>query len=111
MSDEYRDATEVDRADPGVEDQARRNFLSRAGRFAAVTPPAITLLLGTSLGSQAIAASNGGRPRSGWYKKPRHRIDPPGHKKKFKRVAKVKRVVRSTKGKKLLRTPRRAALR
>lgn len=43
-------------------DAARRQFLGKAGRFAAVTPPAITLLLGTSLGSQAIAGSNGSRP-------------------------------------------------
>ena len=41
------------------EDRARRAFLGKAGRFAAVTPPAITLLLGTSLGSRAIAGSNG----------------------------------------------------
>ena len=38
------------------EDQARRDFLKKAGRFAVVTPPAITLLLGTSLNSRAIAA-------------------------------------------------------
>jgi hypothetical protein len=36
------------------EDQARRNFLKRAGKFAVVTPPAITLLLGTSVNSRAI---------------------------------------------------------
>jgi hypothetical protein len=35
----------------------RRNFLKSAGRFAAVTPPAITLLLSTSLTSDAIAGS------------------------------------------------------
>ena len=44
------------------EDQARRDFLKKAGRFAAVTPPAITLLLGTSLNSKAIAKSSGGHP-------------------------------------------------
>ncbi|RJT37631.1 hypothetical protein D3227_18110 [Mesorhizobium waimense] len=31
-------------------------------RFAAVTPPAITLLLGTSLNSKAIAHSSGSGP-------------------------------------------------
>jgi hypothetical protein len=44
----------------------RRNFLKSAGRFAAVTPPAITLLLSTSLTSDAIAHSGGkghGGPR------------------------------------------------
>jgi len=35
----------------------RRKFLISAGRFAAVTPPAITLLLSTSLTSDAIAHS------------------------------------------------------
>jgi hypothetical protein len=35
----------------------RRQFLISAGRFAAVTPPAITLLLSTSLTSDAIASS------------------------------------------------------
>jgi hypothetical protein len=37
------------------EAQARRDFLKKAGRFAVVTPPAITLLLGTSLNSRAIS--------------------------------------------------------
>jgi hypothetical protein len=41
------------------EDHARRDFLKKAGRFAVVTPPAITLLLGTSLNSRAIAHSGG----------------------------------------------------
>ncbi|TGP26448.1 MULTISPECIES: hypothetical protein [unclassified Mesorhizobium] len=41
------------------EAEARRDFLKKAGRFAAVTPPAITLLLGTSLTSKAIAKSGG----------------------------------------------------
>jgi hypothetical protein len=48
------------------EAQARRDFLKKAGRFAAVTPPAITLLLGTSLNSRAIAKSGGSRPGHGW---------------------------------------------
>ena len=56
------------------EDQARREFLRKAGRFAVVTPPAITLLLGTSLNSRAIAMSSGsgggsggkGGARPGW---------------------------------------------
>ena len=37
----------------------RRKFLSALGRFSVVTPPAITLLLSTSLTSQAIAHSGG----------------------------------------------------
>ena len=55
-------ASEDSGAGPQSEDQARRAFLKKAGKFVAVTPPAITLLLGTSLGSEAIAASSGSRP-------------------------------------------------
>lgn len=39
---------------------ARREFLASCGKFAAVTPPAITLLLSTSMSSTATAASGGG---------------------------------------------------
>jgi hypothetical protein len=35
----------------------RRAFLAKAGKFAAVTPPVMTMLLSTSLTSPAIAAS------------------------------------------------------
>ena len=42
--------------DNEIED--RRKFLIACGRFAAVTPPAMTLLLSTSLTSTAIARSN-----------------------------------------------------
>jgi len=35
----------------------RRQFLLKAGRFAAVVPPAMTLLLSTTMSSEAIAAS------------------------------------------------------
>ncbi|MDX8466865.1 hypothetical protein RFM26_14320 [Mesorhizobium sp. VK23B] len=59
------------------EAQARRDFLKKAGRFAAVTPPAITLLLGTSLNSKAIAQS-GGRPGNGWGDKNHIHYGPPG---------------------------------
>ena len=66
------------------EDQARRDFLKKAGRFAVVTPPAITLLLGTSLNSRAIAhsAGSGGkgssRPGHGWGDSNHTHIGPPG---------------------------------
>jgi len=40
-------------------DDDRRKFLAACGRFAAVTPPAITLLLSTPLNSDAVAASSG----------------------------------------------------
>jgi hypothetical protein len=40
-----------------IEIEDRRKFLIACGRFAAVTPPAMTLLLSTSLTSTAIARS------------------------------------------------------
>jgi ABC-type Zn2+ transport system substrate-binding protein/surface adhesin len=48
-----------------VED--RRKFLATCGKFAVVTPPAITMLLSTSLNSTAIANS-GGRGDSGEHR-------------------------------------------
>jgi hypothetical protein len=42
---------------PAKEDEDRREFLKMCGRFAAVTPPSMTLLLSTSLTSTAIARS------------------------------------------------------
>jgi len=42
----------------------RRDFASSLGRFALVTPPAVTMLLSTSLNSAAIAKSGGNdKPR------------------------------------------------
>ncbi|KFG90111.1 hypothetical protein BV98_002054 [Sphingobium herbicidovorans NBRC 16415] len=38
----------------------RRRFLQSCGRFAVTVPPAITVMLSTSLLSDAIAASSGG---------------------------------------------------
>jgi hypothetical protein len=47
------------------ESPGRRRFLSRTGRFAAVTTPAVTLLLSTSLeaGATSLAASGKGRTK------------------------------------------------
>lgn len=42
----------------GIED--RRKFLAACGKFAVVTPPAITMLLSTSLSSSAVATSGAG---------------------------------------------------
>lgn len=41
----------------GSENEDRREFLKSCGKFAVVTPPAMTLLLSTSLSSTAIARS------------------------------------------------------
>lgn len=43
----------------------RRKFLASCGKFAIVTPPAITMLLSTSLNSTAVAHSNGGGGNGG----------------------------------------------
>jgi hypothetical protein len=40
-------------------DEDRRKFLSACGKLAIVTPPALTLLLSTSLNSEAVAKSGG----------------------------------------------------
>lgn len=40
-------------------DHNRRDFLKSTGRFAATVPPAMTVLLSTSLSSPAIAQSSG----------------------------------------------------
>ena len=45
--------------EPGIEED-RRKFLATCGRFAAVTTPALTILLSTSLNTDAIASSVGG---------------------------------------------------
>ena len=42
-------------------DADRRKFLASCGKFAAVTPPVLTVLLSTSLTSDAIASSGRGR--------------------------------------------------
>ncbi|PST27305.1 hypothetical protein C7U60_03280 [Mesorhizobium plurifarium] len=48
---------------PSRNDEDRREFLKSCGRFAVVTPPAVTMLLSTSLTSNAIAKSGGGGGR------------------------------------------------
>ena len=45
-------------------DADRRAFLAKCGRFATVVPPAMTVLLSTSLSSNAIARSSGGEGNS-----------------------------------------------
>ena len=46
-------------------DEDRRKFLAALGKFAVVTPPAITVLLSTSLNSTAIANSGQGQNDQG----------------------------------------------
>jgi hypothetical protein len=44
---------------PTDANEDRRQFLASCGKFAVVTPPAITMLLSTSLNSTAVAHSSG----------------------------------------------------
>jgi hypothetical protein len=44
----------------------RRKFLAVCGRFAVITPPAMSILLSTSLTSTAIASSGGGNGNNGF---------------------------------------------
>lgn len=61
MSGEDRDKLEAS----GPADEDRRKFLAACGKFAVVTPPALTVLLSTSLNSEAVTRSGGGRdPRT-----------------------------------------------
>jgi hypothetical protein len=48
---------------PDSAGEDRRKFLATCGKFAIVTPPALTLLLSTSLNSTAIASSSGNNGR------------------------------------------------
>ncbi|WEX75059.1 hypothetical protein PYH37_000402 [Sinorhizobium numidicum] len=50
---------------PSRSDEDRREFLKSCGRFAAVTPPLVTMLLSTSLTSDAIAKSGSGKGGKG----------------------------------------------
>lgn len=50
---------------PKQADLARRAFLESCGKFAVVTPPAISLLLSTTLASPAVAASGGSSGSNG----------------------------------------------
>jgi hypothetical protein len=56
---QHVDESPIDTSTPVDDD--RRKFLAACGKFAVVTPPALTVLLSTSLNSKAIAHS-GGRP-------------------------------------------------
>ena len=55
----------------------RREFLKKCGRFAVITPPAVTFLLSTSMSSKAIAASSG-RPGNGFGDGNHDHYGPPG---------------------------------
>jgi hypothetical protein len=68
---------------PPSEDNDRREFLKKCGRFAAITPPAVTMLLSTSLNSKAIAGTSGrtgslSRPGNGWGDQNHQHSGPPG---------------------------------
>jgi hypothetical protein len=56
--------TDVQNSDDRANED-RRKFLATCGKFAVVTPPSITVLLSTSLTSDAIAASGARSDRGG----------------------------------------------
>jgi len=73
-------------AQPPSNDDDRREFLKKCGRFAAVTPPAVTMLLSTTLNSKAIAGTSGrpgnlSRPGNGWGDTNHEHFGPPGRNK------------------------------
>ncbi len=70
---------------PDEANEDRRKFLASCGRFAAVTPPAITMLLSTSLSSEAIAHSGGRGHWGGPGRKHRDWDDRPGRGKDWNR--------------------------
>jgi hypothetical protein len=45
---------------------ARRKFLEKAGKFAAVTPPAVAVLLATTKANYAVASSGSSHPNNGF---------------------------------------------
>jgi hypothetical protein len=63
----------------------RRDFVKGLGKFATLTPPAVTMLLHVSMNSPAVAGSGGkhggGKPGWGYGAKTRH-TGPPGLSKK-----------------------------
>jgi hypothetical protein len=58
--------------------EARREFLKKCGRFAALTPPAMALLLSvSSVPQEANASTIGHQPPGGSHKSPRPPFWPP----------------------------------
>lgn len=56
----------MDQRDDSEMFEARRRFLAKCGKFAAVTPPAMTLLLTSTHQSYAVAGSNNGFGNGGF---------------------------------------------
>lgn len=64
--------------DPNLSiNEDRRQFVGKCGKFAAITPPVITMLLSTSMNSAAIAASGKGNNGVGNGLDPQPPGDPP----------------------------------
>ena len=76
MKVETSNMSDNDRISGTSADEDRRKFLATCGKFAAVTPPAITMLLSTSLNSKAIARSgNNGYGNGGGDGSPNGKTD------------------------------------
>ena len=50
----------MDKSTEHTELEARRRFLAKCGKFAAITPPAMAVLLSSTAQNYAVAASGGG---------------------------------------------------
>jgi hypothetical protein len=50
----------MDKLTESAEVEARRRFLAKCGKFALITPPAMTVLLSSTAQNYAVAASGGG---------------------------------------------------
>jgi len=68
-----------------LDEQARREFLVKAGRFAVITPPALTVLLATTMNSKAIAKSGSVRPGYGRGDSNKIHTGPPGQSNLFEK--------------------------
>lgn len=55
-------------ASPPPVDEDRRHFLASCGRFAVITPPAMALILSTTVASDAIARSSAGNLSRGYLR-------------------------------------------
>jgi len=84
MSDTAKHRSHNNHEQDGAEKNERRDFLKTVGKAALITPPAMAILLSTSLDSQAIAGSSG-RP---------HKPSKPHHKPHMKKISFVFRFLK-----------------
>lgn len=75
MSSEFEDERKMNgEADAAVDAPERRDFLKKAGKFAVVTPAAVTALLSTSMDANATGIFKSGGGYAGPKKKIKRRV-------------------------------------